>query len=633
MKKKTGGSLLPQIALGWLRVIIAVLLSPVTFTVWLVNDLRRGVGKSFGEHYRSFRNSSLGVFDSFFNALCLRVAARLDASRKTVADDGGFYPRHPLASEAPRVKYEESPFWLWLFSFLTRLPYRLRLPFAKLRRLFRRSKAGRGSAKRLALMKSRLRTAFLYAIPAAAALILGLYMASVLSGEITVSAEVNGVALGAIGSAEELNSAVRMVEDKASSVLGASFVYPYRIDYSFSDDVKSGGHELYGSLLDSIGEYVTPGYGLYVDSVRVAALKTREEIETALDEITEQQKEKLHGISAEIVNSVQISSETFPTQIMTDGEHLKELLLFGSSDYSAISLMESFTDAKSRACALPAQEYALGPALDALAKARVAAAALDENQNSVAAVSDTGKAATAEARSAASKGTQSSAPGALIDVMVVRETTVEDILPYSQIKEEDAGMYVGGTEVKSAGKNGRAIYKKHVVYINGQISEEIVVSYTVTEEPTDEIVLVGVKPIPESSAPDSLKVFILPRNDRLNSGFGWRVLNGKREFHNGLDIEAPMRSNIYAALSGEVVQASSYYSYGNLVVIRHDNGFSTYYAHLDKILVSVGDRVVQGQLIGLSGNTGYTTGPHFHFELRTPDGDAIDPLPYIYSSK
>lgn len=609
MKKTSGGSLLPQIALGWIRVAAAVLLVPAAFTVWLVRDLKREAGLSFKELYRSFRDNSLGVFDSFYNALCLRVAARLDASRKTVAGDGGFYPRHPLGSKAPEEKHEESGFWRFLFGFLTGLPCVVGLPFEKIRRLFRRRKLPQSSAKRLVLRKSRLKNAAFYAIPAAAALVLFVYMFSVLSSDVTVSAEVNGVPLGCIGSAEELNSAVRMVEEKASSVLGVSFVYPYRIDYSFSDN--AGGddrHELYSSLMSTISEYVTPGYGLYVDSVRVAALKTREEIETALDEIVSRQREKLHGVSAEIVNSVQISSETFPTQIMTDGEHLKELLLYGSSDYSAISLMESYTDVKSLACALPAQIYALSPALEAISRASVAAAALADTANTV-------------------------SDSALIDVKVVRETLVEDILPYSTVTQDDPKMYVGGTEVKSAGKNGRAIYKKNVVYINGEVSEELVISYTVTEQPTDEIVLVGVKPIPESNATEGLKVFILPRNDRLNSGFGWRTLNGRQDFHNGLDIEAPMRSNIYAALSGEVTHAGPLSTWGNLIIIKHDNGFSTYYAHLDQILVSVGERVTQGQLVGLSGNTGYTTGPHFHFELRNPDGEAIDPLPYIYSSK
>ncbi len=610
MKKRAGGSLVPQIVLGWLKIVPAVLLSPLAFAVRLVRDLKRPVGdKSFRELYGAFREGSLGVTDSFYNALYIKTADRLEASRKTVAGDGGFFPRHPLGAKKAEEKHEESRFWRAVFKLLTVLPHALSLPFVKLKKLFSRSKTGKSAAKRTAELKAGLKKAAYWLVPAAGAIALALCMNGVLSAEVTVSAEVNGVQLGGIGSAEELNNAVRMVEDKASSVLGATFVYPYKINYSFSDNKTSAdSHGLYSSLLSTISEYVTPGYGLYVDSVCVAALKTREEIETSLKELTEQQKQKYHGISAEITNSLQIASETFPTQLMTDGEHLKELLLYGSSDYSAISLMESFTDAKSLGCAMPSQLYALSPALDALAKARTAAAALAETDDS-------------------------SREGPLIELKIVRETLSEDILPYSTVKQDDPKMYVGGTEVESPGKNGRAFYRKHVVMINGTVVEENVVSYTVLEEPTDEIVRVGTRPIPESTAPEGLKVFILPRNDHLNSGFGWRVLNGRREFHNGLDIEAPMRSNIYASLSGEVVQAGPYYSWGNLIIIKHDNGFSTYYAHLDQILVKVGDRVTQGQLVGLSGNTGYTTGPHFHFELRNPEGEAIDPLPYIYSSK
>jgi murein DD-endopeptidase MepM/ murein hydrolase activator NlpD len=90
--------------------------------------------------------------------------------------------------------------------------------------------------------------------------------------------------------------------------------------------------------------------------------------------------------------------------------------------------------------------------------------------------------------------------------------------------------------------------------------------------------------------------------------------------YNGIDIGAPIGTPVLAAADGEVIIVKGKNAwnggYGNYIVIKHDNGTQTLYAHLDKNLVSVGDHVSQGEKIGLSGNTGRSTGPHLHYEVR-----------------
>ena len=93
----------------------------------------------------------------------------------------------------------------------------------------------------------------------------------------------------------------------------------------------------------------------------------------------------------------------------------------------------------------------------------------------------------------------------------------------------------------------------------------------------------------------------------------------------GLNDRVPALS----VLDGTVIRTGMYASWGNLVVVEHDNGYQTYYAHLARILVSNGQRVSQGQQVGLIGSTGNSTGPHLHICVVTPSGARVDPLPYI----
>jgi len=89
--------------------------------------------------------------------------------------------------------------------------------------------------------------------------------------------------------------------------------------------------------------------------------------------------------------------------------------------------------------------------------------------------------------------------------------------------------------------------------------------------------------------------------------------------HKGIDIAGTYKSPVYAAANGVVVKSYLSYSYGNVVFVHHDNGFETVYAHLAKRTVSEGDKVQQGETIGLMGNTGESTGTHLHFEIH--DGE------------
>ena len=115
-----------------------------------------------------------------------------------------------------------------------------------------------------------------------------------------------------------------------------------------------------------------------------------------------------------------------------------------------------------------------------------------------------------------------------------------------------------------------------------------------------------------------------------SSSYGWRVdpFLGVRAFHEGLDFSADVGQPIKATAAGIVIAAEVTPEYGNVVRISHGSGLETRYAHASKLLVKEGDRIKKNQVIALVGNTGRSTGPHLHYEIRM-NGESLDPRKYL----
>lgn len=121
-----------------------------------------------------------------------------------------------------------------------------------------------------------------------------------------------------------------------------------------------------------------------------------------------------------------------------------------------------------------------------------------------------------------------------------------------------------------------------------------------------------------------------PGYTRITSPYGMRThpITGVYKLHTGVDLGAPYGSNFIAATDGTVITAGYNAAYGNMVIIDHGGGVSTLYAHGSKIMVEVGQTVKKGDIVLKVGSTGYSTGPHAHFEVRV-NGKVVDPMPYI----
>lgn len=200
--------------------------------------------------------------------------------------------------------------------------------------------------------------------------------------------------------------------------------------------------------------------------------------------------------------------------------------------------------------------------------------------------------------------------------------TYEEDIDYKTVKKETKDLYEGETKVKTEGKKGTKVITARVEKNNGKESTKVPIVEKVEKEPTDEVLLVGTKERPPTIGSGT---YIYPvKNYRFTSPFGPRW--GRN--HDGIDLACPVGTDVVASDGGTVTFSGYKGSYGYLVIIDHQNGVETYYAHNSELLVKEGDKVYQGYHIAESGNTGRSTGPHCHFGVKV-QGEFQDPLNFL----
>ncbi|MDQ0151263.1 peptidoglycan DD-metalloendopeptidase family protein [Eubacterium multiforme] len=204
--------------------------------------------------------------------------------------------------------------------------------------------------------------------------------------------------------------------------------------------------------------------------------------------------------------------------------------------------------------------------------------------------------------------------------LIINDKKVVNIEPSVKIERTD-DMLIGESKVKE-GKVGKKEQHTKVTYRNGEKISTEVLSEKIIKNSISKVVYKGTKnPI------TSNKAFLMSptRGGMVTSSFGERW--GRN--HNGMDIAGNMGDPIVAAIDG-VVKSIFYEKngYGNVVILEHEDGIETRYAHMSKSEVKEGDKVKKGDLIGRVGNTGRSTGPHLHFEVRI-NGSPVDPQNYL----
>ncbi len=210
----------------------------------------------------------------------------------------------------------------------------------------------------------------------------------------------------------------------------------------------------------------------------------------------------------------------------------------------------------------------------------------------------------------------------IMSVKTIGQEKFTETIEYQTETIESDAYYEGDEFVETWGSNGKRAVTARVTRINGEVTEREDLSSEIIIQPVNKVIVKGTRQKPSTKVTGT---FIQPVNGGVDtSSFGWRW----GRMHEGLDIGAPTGTPIYAADGGTVITAGWNGGYGLCVDIDHGNGVMTRYGHCSSIYVSVGERVFQGQNIAAVGSTGWSTGPHCHFEIRI-DGVAYNPLDFL----
>ncbi len=210
----------------------------------------------------------------------------------------------------------------------------------------------------------------------------------------------------------------------------------------------------------------------------------------------------------------------------------------------------------------------------------------------------------------------------LINVEATGELTLEETVPFRVVVETNKDLWRGSQKVKTNGENGLREVTYKVVMRNGDIVSKEVLQEKVLKEAKDKVVIKGSRVVVASRGGSGTLGW--PIRGQITSPYGKRG----RGTHTGLDINGTTGQPVGAAESGKVTAAGWQGSYGKMVTIKHSNGLVTRYAHLSSIKVSVGQEVGRGDLIGLVGSTGRSTGSHLHLEVIS-GGSFRNPMNYL----
>ncbi len=433
---------------------------------------------------------------------------------------------------------------------------------------------------------------------------------------IALDVYVDGEYIGRVENSDMLTNAKKQLEKSISTPLGTNYRFNEDITFNFVHGEKHdylSESELFSALYSKASESIRPAYGLYIDDVLVVASENKVALEEAVAEINKfyENSSKMYAddISVKYSNSISIIPQDFPTDMLCDELEMREVLGLAPKEVpdEPTNYIYSVYYKSVGTKLAEIRKNTLKQNLTGIAHS---AANPDENDLLV---PDT--------------LTSSAQVGVTLDYIIVKREKVEEEYPFETEYIETDALLEGTQRIDTFGKNGTRIATYEISYKNDEEISRELVEETVTKQAKNKIIYVGTRiPSAEEMKTVATGKFELPCSGYVSSSYGMRKVRkfGTREFHNAWDIPGVYGTSIAASDSGIVTSVGYTSGYGIHIIVDHENGYETIYAHLSKALVKRGERISQGQIIGRMGATGRVTGVHLHFEVRK-DGVAIDP--------
>ena len=414
---------------------------------------------------------------------------------------------------------------------------------------------------------------------------------------------VDGREIGAVRDPEDVTKCVAAILAEAKNVWPADIEVMSKIDCSPAKRDENGAGsreplsaEALADALQKALQFSATGYVIQVDGKDVVCLRDRAAAESVIEEIgnafasSGSKKGSTSKIEkVRVLQHVEIAQKRVPVESLREPDEAKQVLLRGTDrvDFHVVQKGDSlWTIARAH-----------GMTVDQLRKANPQLVGdrlqIGQTLNLI-------------------------VPEPYINVVTVETVTQEVAIPFEVEVEYDESKWPWEQVITRRGVAGR---KEVVLEISRKDGREVarrIVSEKYLSEPQTQHMVQGSKLIPNLGTGS----YAWPTRGTITSRFGMR----RGGFHYGLDIAAPVGTPVMAADSGMVAFAGYLPYYGNVIRIDHGEGKAvSVYGHLSRILVKQGDVVKIGQVIGNVGNTGRSTGPHLHFEVRL-NGRPTDPL-------
>ncbi|MCI8386971.1 MAG: peptidoglycan DD-metalloendopeptidase family protein [Clostridiales bacterium] len=453
-----------------------------------------------------------------------------------------------------------------------------------------------------------------YILPIVCAVAVAFYIADVCSYQITVEALIDGVSIGYVESSEPLTSAANKIEAEISDSLGEQ----YKLDCNITYKVAHAKSPVYlteaecASILQEIADRdFCEAYMLYVDDIEVAANESYSQLSTLIynikSDLLASGGEEFSRV--EISNRLSIEKKICKRSYLKTIEEINELINPVTKSHDSEINVAAYSETNNE------PEVMRISAFKAFAPSQISESELIDPDI------DYGITRIAD-------GTSSNTHDVTLMYELIRNETVNETVYYKTQYIDDFENFIGTEKLIQEGSNGyRTVTYEVRCNSDGEILGKTELEESIITPVVDRIVIVGAKEIPEA-VPTGTYIWPCEVTKGISSGYGGRDLYGSYDFHLGIDIPGTDRTAINAADGGEIIWAGFTPSYGYSVRIQHDDNYVTLYAHMEELLVSVGDMVYQGQQIGYMGHTGAAYGTHLHFEVRI-GSLTTDPMKYL----
>jgi murein DD-endopeptidase MepM/ murein hydrolase activator NlpD len=409
--------------------------------------------------------------------------------------------------------------------------------------------------------------------------------------------KVNGIEICKVRSQKAAETALHILKQKYQENNSSEINFTSEVTY---EKTRASGKEVLkdDALVETLGRNVkfqVQGCSLYAGGNVIAALKTKEQAEDLLKEIQDRSlagadRSKIKEIG--FAEKVELKNEFVDASEISEKEELIDFIIKGTNEIKTHKIESgetfwsisrkynmSLSDLEKANPGINSEKVQIGQVINLIV------------------------------------------PKPLISVKTVETVTSVEKAEFEQKVEFSSSMYKDETSIKVKGVYGEKEVTADVTKINGIETGRKVLSEKIIKAPKTQIIVKGTKEPPPKKGTGT---FSYPARGSITSRYGMRW--GRR--HTGIDIAASYGSPVKAADGGEVIFVGYEGGYGKLIKIDHGANFVSYYGHLSKYNVKVGQKVYKGQKIGEVGNSGNSTGPHLHFEIRK-NGVVQNPANYL----